>query len=164
MAQKQDKPSNFSHPGWRVSYNLITWIILGITISPGNSIFVGLFMLGCGLLFDYAKFSPSTKLRTITKGIGTFIAVVVILLNLVAVFGAVSVDSNLYIKIVSFPFFVGDGFAVKWYWLLSGLTVIWTLVDWASEYVEDLETDKATMSTIQTAVTLETMESGGTRR
>ncbi|QCT02745.1 hypothetical protein E6C60_2030 [Paenibacillus algicola] len=82
------------------------------------------------------------------------------MLNLIAVFGALTVDNNLNIKIESFPFFEGNGFAVKWYWLFSGLTVIWTLADWLGEYVEELELEKASL---QTAVALENGERGGTR-
>ncbi|WP_328802042.1 hypothetical protein T3H97_06430 [Paenibacillus sp. LX16] len=137
MERLDNEPTIFSHPGWRVAYNTVTWVVLGITLSPGNSIFVGLFMLGFGLLFDYAKFKPVTRPRAIAKNVGGSIATVLIVFNLLASFGAVTVNEKMYLVVVSFPFFKGMAFDVKWYWLITGITVFMTVVDWVTEYIEN---------------------------
>lgn len=136
MPRIDNEPTSYSHPGWRALYNLTTWIILGISISEGNSIFIGLFMLGCGLLFDYAKTKPVTKFRGISKIAGCFMAVILIIVNLSASFGALTVNSQLDIVVKSFPFFLNETFPVKWYWLIAGISVFITFVDWTAEYSE----------------------------
>ena len=151
MSQKNidlsaDKPTAFAHPGMRAAYTLVAWLILGITMSAGNSTFVGLIMLSCGLLFDYAKFSPRTKFRSFTKGVGIFIASIILIVNLVSAFGAMVIVENggvFSIEVVSFPYFQGEQFAASGYWVLSAVAIFWTVMDWVSE-IREIEAPKPT--------------------
>lgn len=141
LLSSTDKPTGFAHPGWRAAYTVVSVGILGITLSEGNSLFVGIMILSWGLLFDYFKFNPITKFRLWTKRIGCFWSSILIIFNLFFSLGAMEVvkgvNGGLYSKIKSFPFFTGQMFEVKWYWLIISLvTIILTLVDWLSEVRE----------------------------
>ncbi|UUZ93267.1 hypothetical protein LJK87_00145 [Paenibacillus sp. P25] len=134
-----DKPTTFAHPGWRVAYTILSCGAIGITLSSGTSLFVGLMMLASGLLFDYAKFTPTTKFRKIAKTIGGCWSAAVFIFNLLATFGALTVvkanEPNQYdIEVASFPFFVGNKFSANWFWaVISIVCIILTVVDWVSE-------------------------------
>ncbi|MED0672021.1 hypothetical protein P4S95_17725 [Aneurinibacillus aneurinilyticus] len=146
-----DTPTTFAHPGWRSAYTLVSWIILGITLSTGNSLFVGLMMLACGLFFDYAKFTPVSKFRFWSKVIGCWWAGILFIVNLSAAFGAATVENienQPYFKVASFPFFSGSMFPVKWYWLVTGLSVLFTCIDWIAE-VREAERTGATSPAIK---------------
>ncbi|WP_124113879.1 hypothetical protein [Paenibacillus xylanexedens] len=144
MSRKQDNLSTSAHPGWRALYNLLTWIILGITLSQGDGIFVGLFMLGCGLIFDYVKVNPTDVIRKCAQGFGVGVAAIIVIVNLSATFGAFTIDysnwNEAYIKVESFPFFKGESFPAKWYWLINGVSCFATIVDWVVEYIPEKKT------------------------
>lgn len=132
-----DKPTTFAHPGWRVAYTVVSVGILGITLSPGNSLFVGFMMLAWGLVVDYSKFTPVSKFRIRAKQIGCWWSGILFVVNLLATFGALTIEKaseGFLLKIASFPFFSGWGFQAKWYWLVvASISIIFTIVDWIAE-------------------------------
>lgn len=151
MSRIQDKPSPSAHPGWRVLYNFVTWVILGIALMQGENIFIGLFMLGCGLVFDYIKTNPIIPVRIWVRRTGIFVAFMIVTTNLIATFGAFSIDfsnsSNPVFLIDYFPFFQGTTFSAKWYWLANGIAFVTTLVDWVVEYVPEPKSNRAKLVT-----------------
>lgn len=146
MSQKRrskDKPTAFAHPGWRVAYTFVSTCILGITLSGGNALFVGLMMLSWGMLVDYSKFTPTTKGRRVAKIAGCGWSGFIVATCIIAIVGAVTVKPSgatdvLYLEVVNFPFLQGSGFPVRWYWAVTSLVFMsLTVADWVTEKRED---------------------------
>nr|DAJ94612.1 MAG TPA: hypothetical protein [Caudoviricetes sp.] len=139
-----DHPTKYAHLGWRFLCALLSWFLLGKSISVGNAFFASLALFVVPLMLDYYKYEPRDKIRKMLTFIAKGVNGIFLVCACLGMFGIVSVvDQKNILVIQTSPDFVFSNVnlvSVQFFWILLLLTVIVCAVDWAANRTT-LETD-----------------------
>lgn len=129
-----DNPTKYAHLGWRCIIALLTWFILGKSITEGNVFFASIAIFVGPIMADYFKYIPNDPTRVIINCIAKCINGIFLIyafLGLSDIIKIVKQDGQLFMITAAdfiFPnFYIME---VKTFWLLLLLTVGICVVDW----------------------------------
>lgn len=136
LISSSDTATVFAHPGLRLVYAFISWIVMGYEVPIGKGFFIASFLFSLSLAFDYGKFSAKSKFRRFTRGFGAWWNAIWAILSFIGILGALSVvkiREILFVKVVHYALLDGVHLRFSIVLLALGFTIVITGVDWYSE-------------------------------
>ncbi|MEW6172242.1 MAG: hypothetical protein AB1510_04140 [Bacillota bacterium] len=131
-----DQPTKFAHLGLRVVYTIVSWVILGKSITiAGRGFFTCLILFSAPLLFDYLKFTPDTRLREVLIFIGKIVSGFWIVTGFFGQSDIINLISNqghvAFTVSQDFVAFKSFSLTIHCVWWAIGLSIIpLTFIDW----------------------------------
>lgn len=130
-----DSPTKYAHLGWRFLCSLLSWFLLGMSISEGGAFFASVSLFVFPLMLDYYKYEPSNYIRMWFARLAKLVNGIFIVISCIGMFGVlnvVSVDGVLIIKTAkSFIFPNLYIINMQLFWLILLLLVSICAIDWA---------------------------------
>mgnify|MGYP006883319082 CR=1 FL=1 len=134
VALCNDHPTRYAQLGWRLLCTLLSWIVLGNSISEGNAFFGTIAIFSGTLLLDYFKYEPQGRLRKCVKKFGKVVNAIFLFIALVGLFGIISiVEINNQFFIISSNNFVFPNkqiIDIQYFWLSMLSSVLACSFDW----------------------------------
>ena len=139
-----DTPTKYAHLGWRFLCALLSWFLLGMSISEGSAFFASLSLFIVPLMLDYYKYEPNGRIRKVITYLAKLVNGLFLVIGVIGMFGVLNIinmNDVLVIKTTkSFVFpdlYIID---VQCFWSFLLLPVSICAVDWALN-ITSLETD-----------------------
>lgn len=130
-----DTPTKYAHLGWRFLCTLLSWFLLGMSISEGSAFFASLSLFIVPLMLDYYKYEPSDTVRKWLTWLAKLVNGAFLIVGFIGMFGVLSIidlNDSLIIKTTK-NFIFPDLYIVKvqCFWLLLLCPVSICAIDWA---------------------------------
>ncbi|MBR6713190.1 MAG: hypothetical protein IKI76_09390 [Selenomonadaceae bacterium] len=132
-----DSPNMAAHLGFRFSYTVLAWFILGYKVNEG--FFVSMFFFVLPVFMDCVKYTPLKKLRKYIKMVSVLATGLLLFVSILGVFGIYTLSKETgEWQIVSSNFVVDlpSEIGLNWLWGLLILIVLVTFVDWLCNYTK----------------------------
>lgn len=141
-----DTPTKYAHLGWRFLCTVLSWFLLGMSISEGSAFFASLSLFIVPLMLDYYKYEPRDYIRKFLAGLAKLVNGIFLVVGFIGMFGVLSVfklNNELVIRTTkSFVFPDVPIMTVQFFWMILLLPVSICAVDWALN-ITSLETNIA---------------------
>lgn len=131
-----DTPTKYAHLGWRFVCALLSWFLLGKSITAGSAFFASISLFVAPLMLDYFKYEPLDRVRGVISLVAKFVNGFFLICAALGLFGIVFITDQNGILIVktSNSFIYPDMHVIdvqNFWWMLFS-TVAICAVDWAA--------------------------------
>lgn len=118
------------HLGFRFFYTLIAWFVLAFKVNDG--FFLSMCFFALPVFMDCVKFTPLNKYRKIIRLFEIGVTAALFFISLLGVFGIYTLKTGENFRVVTENFIgvLPSDVPIQTFWIVIGLTVFVTLVDW----------------------------------